>query len=225
MSILSRFSDIVSANINVLLDKCENPEKMVDQYLRNAMDDLAEVKKETASVIAEETRTKRALDNANAEITKYEELAKKAISAGNDDDAKLFISKKQELEAGLISLKSAYDTAHKNSDNMRQMFNKLTEDIATLQSRRNNVKAQMSVAKTQDTINRISDKSSKIEGALGAFARMEEKAQRALDETTAEKELNNDPGKELKSAEDRYSGVNSQSVDDELARLKSELGV
>ena len=48
MGILSRFTDIISANINALLDKAENPEKMIDEYLRRAMEDLAEVKQETA---------------------------------------------------------------------------------------------------------------------------------------------------------------------------------
>lgn len=64
MSILGRFKDIMSSNINALLDKAENPEKMVDQYLRNLNSDLGKVKAETASVMAEEQRAKRALQNA-----------------------------------------------------------------------------------------------------------------------------------------------------------------
>ncbi len=59
MSIIGRFKDIMSANINALLDKAENPEKMVDQYLRNMNSDLAKVKAETAAVMAEEQRAKR----------------------------------------------------------------------------------------------------------------------------------------------------------------------
>lgn len=58
MSIIGRFKDIMSANINALLDKAENPEKMVDQYLRNMNSDLAKVKAETAAVMAEEQRAK-----------------------------------------------------------------------------------------------------------------------------------------------------------------------
>ena len=52
--ILKRFGDIMSANINSLLDKCEDPEKMIDQYLRDMQDDLGKVKAETASVMAAE---------------------------------------------------------------------------------------------------------------------------------------------------------------------------
>ena len=66
MGILSRFGDIISANINDLLDKAEDPAKMVDQYLRDMMEDLAEVKQEAAGVMAEESRTKRLVDTRAA---------------------------------------------------------------------------------------------------------------------------------------------------------------
>ncbi len=223
MSILSRMSDILSANVNALLDRCENPEKMVDQYLRSAMEDLAEVKQETAAVMAEETKAKRALDKANADIAHYTELAKKAITAGNDGDAKIFIAKKQELEAGLVTIQSTYDTAHTNAENMKRMFDKLTNDINTLKARRDNVKGQMSVAKTQQKINKMNDVSGKISGTMGAFASMEEKAQRELDRANAESKLNEESEDNVAAAEQRYSGINSDTVDEELARMKAEL--
>ena len=84
MAILERFADIIKANINDLLDKCEDPAKMIDQYLRDLTEDLAEVKKETAAVMAEETRTRRMLEENTAEVKRYEELAKKALTAGNE---------------------------------------------------------------------------------------------------------------------------------------------
>ena len=54
MGVLTRFKDIMAANMNALLDKCEDPGKMVDQYLVRFTEDLANVKKETAGVMAEE---------------------------------------------------------------------------------------------------------------------------------------------------------------------------
>ena len=75
--ILERFSDIVKANVNAVLDKMEDPSKMIDQYLREMLEDLAEVKKETAGVMAEEARTKRLAEANAAEVAKYEELAKR----------------------------------------------------------------------------------------------------------------------------------------------------
>ena len=68
MGMLDRFADIIKANINDLLDKCEDPAKMIDQYLRDLTEDLAEVKQETAGVMAEETRSKRLVDENAAEV-------------------------------------------------------------------------------------------------------------------------------------------------------------
>ena len=119
MGILSRFGDIISANINDLLDKAEDPAKMVDQYLRDMMEDLAEVKQEAAGVMAEESRTKRLVDENAKEVSRYQELAKRALLAGNEDDARVLLSKKQELENTGASLQTAYAAAHENAVRMR----------------------------------------------------------------------------------------------------------
>ena len=79
MGILTRFKDIMSANINALLDKCEDPEKMIDQYMRNLESDLGKVKAETASVMAEETRAKRELDECTEQINKNAGICRESI--------------------------------------------------------------------------------------------------------------------------------------------------
>jgi len=70
MGILSRFKDIMSSNVNAMLDKAEDPGKMIDQYMANLQDSLGKVKAETAGVMAEEARSQRALDENTAEIAK-----------------------------------------------------------------------------------------------------------------------------------------------------------
>ena len=77
--ILTRFKDIMAANVNALLEKAENPEKMIDQYLRNLESDLGKVKAETAAVMASETQAKRKLTECNEEIEKMTAYAKRAI--------------------------------------------------------------------------------------------------------------------------------------------------
>ena len=75
MGILTRFRDIMSANINALLDKAEDPEKMIDQCLRNLNSDLGKVKSETAAIMAEEQRAKRVLDECKEEIDEMQRFA------------------------------------------------------------------------------------------------------------------------------------------------------
>ncbi|MFV0401225.1 MAG: PspA/IM30 family protein [Oscillospiraceae bacterium] len=226
MGILSRFSDIISSNVNALLDKAEDPAKMIDQYLRNLTDDLAEVKKETAGVMAEETRTKRLVDENVGQVTKYNELAKKALSAGNEEDARVFLGKKQETEAAGASLQTAYASAHENAVKMREMHDKLVKDINTLNSRREGIKAKVSVAKTQDRINKIGASSDKAQSSMGAFDRMEDKANRMLDEANAMSELNAPAVDDAQELEKKYKGVDtSASVEAELQEMKSQLGL
>lgn len=225
MGILKRFGSIMSANINALLDKCEDPEKMVDQYLRDAMKDLAEVKKETAGVMAVEQKAKRALDNHRADVNKYAELAKKALVAGNEGDARTFLEKKQSLDAQTSGIETTYNAAHANAEKLRQMHNKLAADVESLKSRRDNVKATMAVAKTQQTVNRMEGSYDKISGSVGAFDRMEEKANSMLDTANAMSELNSDPTDAAAELESKYGAGSSASIDDELEAMKAELGL
>ena len=190
MAILSRFQDIISANINAVIDRMEDPEKMIDQYLRDMMEDLAEVKQNTAGVMAEETKSKRLVDENEAEVMKYTNFAKKAIEAGNDDDARVFLAKKQELEDIGTGLANSYAKAHENATKMRQMHDKLASDIEKLRGRRSMIKAQLSVADTQEKLNEVSESIGKTDGAMSAFQRMEEKATRKLDEANAMADLN-----------------------------------
>lgn len=225
MSILSRFNDIVKANINALLDKAEDPSKMIDQYLLDMTQDLAEVRQETAGVMAEEARTKRLADDNQAQVDKYDALARKAIAAGNEGDARVFISKKQELEAAGAGLKTAYAAAHENAVKMRAMHDKLASDIETLKTRRQSIKAKVSVAKTQEKINDMSSSSAKADGAMEAFERMEEKADNMLDRANAMSDLNASAAvDEARKLEEKYA-QNTPSVDDELAQLKKEMGM
>lgn len=225
MGILDRFGDIIKANINSVIDRMEDPEKMIDQYLRDMMDDLAEVKNSTAGVMAEETRTKRLVDENEAEVKKFEEFAKRALSSGNDADAKVFIGKKQELEAAGAGLSTAYAAAHENAVKMRQLHDKLVKDINILRGRREMIKAKVSVAKTQETINRSASTAEGSANAMDAFGRMEDKANRMLDQANAKAELNMGPIDEAKELEEKYSSNGSASVDAELEELKKQMGL
>lgn len=226
MGILTRFKDIMSANINALLDKAEDPEKMIDQCLRNLNSDLGKVKSETAAIMADEQRARRKLDECTDEINKIQNYAAKAVSAGNDNDARLFLEKKQNLVAKQAELQQIYNSAHANSENMRAMNDKLVKDIASLEERRNAIKAKMNIARTQEHINKMVSGSNNANSSISAFERMEEKADQMLDRANAMAELNNagsDPVEDLMAKYDSEASVNP-GIEDELAALKASLG-
>ena len=226
MGIIQRFKDIMAANINAMLDKAEDPSKMIDQYLRNIQDDLAKVKAETASVMADEKRAKRELDECTSEVGKLQMYAEKAVAAGNDQDAKIFLMQKKALVEKQTALQQAYNVAADNSQKMRQMHDKLTQDIATLYARRDAVKAKVAVAKTQQKVNEIGASVTGANRDMSAFNRMEERANKMLDEANAMAELN--AASQSASVEDlklKYDVSSMSDVDDELAALKASMGM
>ena len=227
--ILSRFKDIMSSNINALLDKVEDPMKMIDQYLRNLESDLGKVKAETAAVMAEETKSKRELDECTDSINKMQTYAEKALLSGNEADARTFLSKKGELNNKLMSLQQTYDIAKENSTKMREMHDKLIKDISQLNTRRDELKAKMAVANTQEKLNKIG---SSVNGAIGnmsKFDEMEAKINKKLDTANAMAELNNSQKEEniedLIAKYDNETKNTSSEIDDELSELKSKLGL
>ena len=220
MSILKRFTDIMSSNINALLDKAEDPIKMIDQLMRNLNDDLNKVKGETASIMAEETRAKREVDECQSDVNKMLEYAKRAVDAGNDDDARQFLAKKVTLTEKLTTLTGKYEIARNNSLKMKEMYNKLTVQIEELNERRATIKAKVATAKMQERINKMGSSINNSKLSLDSFSRIEEKANKMLDEANAMAELNSKPSDGIEDLMSKYDSKTS-SVEDELAALKS----
>jgi len=221
--ILKRFADIMSANINALLDKAEDPEVMIDQYLRELNENLGNVKAETAAIMAEEARAKREMDDCAAEVEKLQAYAEKAVVAGNDDDARTFLEQKGIKAAALKALQDAYNLAAENAKRLQGMHDKLVKDIEELNARRDAIKAKVAVAKTQQKINEMTSSLDDSKASLDAFARMEEKADKMLDEANAMAALNEKEEVDIDALASKYDAPEA-TVEDELAALKAKLG-
>lgn len=225
MGIIKRFQDIMASNINALLDKAEDPAKMIDQILRELESDLGNVKAETASIMAEEKRAYRQLEDNRQEINKMEQYAKKALMASNEEDAKIFLEKKVQLNTVQTSLQQSYEAAKANADKMRDMHDKLVKDINELNGKRDAIKAKVSVARTQEKINKIGSSMGNVNAGMSAFDRMEAKADRMLDEANAMSELGSSPANPVDELAAMYDTKENTQVDDELAALKAEMGL
>ncbi|QNV55089.1 Phage shock protein A [Paenibacillus polymyxa E681] len=182
MGILSRFRDIMKVNVNALMDKVGDPEKTIDDYMRNLNSDLDKVKAETVSVLADERRAKRALDECKAEIKKLQHYASKSVEAGNEEEARKFLERKGLQAEKLEQLQTSYDVVSTNAVNIKKMQEKLVSDMGQLEARHAELKGKMAVAKAQQTLNSMGSKNS-------AFEVMEEQVNRVYDEAMAIAEL------------------------------------
>lgn len=226
MGVLERFKDIMSSNVNALLDKAEDPAKMIDQTLLNLKKDLAQVKKETASVMADARNAKRKVDEYETKAAEYKLAATNALKSGNETDARALLTAKQETELALSSLRKTYEMAQTNADNMQKMHDKLVKDIEDLEFKKDSIKAKMATAKAQKHINQVISGGEKVNAGLSAFNRYEERADKMLDEAAAMTELNSTADEnEADSLLTKYSTVKNPNVDAELADLKAQLGL
>ena len=225
--ILGRFKTIMESNINALLDKMEDPEKMIDQYLRDMEKDLGSVKAETVAVMAQESAAKRKVTEYEDEIKKMENYAKKALQAGNESDARMFLEKKESLKIKLEPLEKEKMIAIQNSLKMREMHDKLTSDIQNLNARKNEIKSKIKMAKSAQKISAMTSASG-MSGKMSSFNSIEEKVDRMLDEANASIELNSPKKDEVDDLMKKYDSGESESssaVDEELERLKKEMGL
>lgn len=223
MSILRRFKDIMSSNINALLDRAEDPEKMINQYLRNLNNDLNKVKSETATVMANEQRALRELEECRANVEKMETYAMKALEADEEADARKFLQRKAVLTEQEVELAKAHELAEANSSQMREMHDKLVSDIQELESRRSILKGKAAVAKTQKRMNEMGSSVKGAAATKSAFDQMEDRINQSLDESKAMAMLNKTEEDDIDDLMDKYTDTSETEIDAELAALRRKM--
>jgi phage shock protein A len=221
---LARIPKILEANINALLDKCEDPAKMIDQLLIDYKKDLADVKRDTAAVMADVKMAEKRLEECDADIARKQKAAENALRAGNEADARTLLAAKQSAEVTRESLLQNLSVAQKNAQMMQDGYNRLVRNIEDLESRKDAAKAKISMAKAQDQINKTAAKANSTIN-LDAFNKYEQKAERMLAEANASAELDAATVSVEDLASKYTSSADSASVDEELAALKAKLGL
>ncbi len=221
---LGRIPKILEANINALLDKCEDPAKMIDQLLVDYKRDLVDVKRDTAAVMADVKVAEKRLQECDEDIARKQKAAENALKSGNEADARTLLAAKQSLEETRASLLQNLSVAQKNADLMREGYNKLVRNIEELEQRKDAAKAKISMAKAQEQINQTVAKAGSTVN-MDAFNKYEQKAERMLAEANASAELDSEVQSVSNLTEKYTNSANSASVDEELAALKAKLGM
>lgn len=216
MGIFSRFSDIVNSNINALLDKAEDPEKMVRLIIQEMEDTLVEVRSSSAKTIAEKKELQRVVNRLQEEVADWHAKAELALSKDREDLAR----------SALIERQKASDQASAvatDITNLDEHISKLQDEVAQLQEKLADAKArQKSMLMRQKTVaSRLEVKktldSNRINDAMYKFERYEQK----IDTLEAQVEAY-DLGK--KTLKDEFAELAAQDkIDNELAALKAKV--
>lgn len=187
------------------------------------MNDLADVKDATAEVMAAEKSAKRKYDEALRAADAEHTCAANALKAGDEDAARKFLASEQEIRSGrLATAEKTWAAAKANADHMKEMHNKLADDIEWMQSELSTIKGTIKVAKATETVGRA--KGIKND-SRASFSKYADKAQQMLDEAQAKAELSEEPHDEMDDLRAKYSGSVSGTAgtDDALAALRAEI--
>lgn len=225
LDVFGRIKDIVSANVDELLSKAEDPEKMADQMVRKYEDAIKDLLGSTASVMAASREAKEKLDACDADIKKYATYAEKALRDGSEEKARQAIALKQEKEDLRPTLSQSYLTVKDQADKAEADYRKLTAGLEKVKARAEAMKNTIRTAKVKDQSGDIQSKTvNAASGVMSQFDRLEAKAGRMLYEAEAREELT---GRGSAAAElDALYGENTESrVEEELAAMKKTLGL
>jgi phage shock protein A len=218
MGIFSRLADIVNSNINAILDRAEDPEKIIRLIIQEMEDTLVEVRSTAVRAIAEKKELERRIDATRREHEEWQRRAELALTRGREDLAKGALTAKARVA----------DTLEREERQLAQLaaaLDKQNEDIAKLQAKLADAKARERaiVARHKTAAARIKLRTKLYDERIGdAFARFDQ-VERALDEMEGRVEafdLGRKPG-----LADELAGLEKDTrVDEELAALKVRLG-
>jgi len=205
MGIFDRFRRVVKSNLNDMISKAENPEKMLNQLLIEMQEQLIESKKSVASAIADEKKLERQMNQNLALAAEWENKAKLAVRAGKDDLAKEALLRKQEYQRLGEQYREQWQDQHDSVEKLKQALRQLQQKIEEAQRKKNLLIAR---AKRADAQKRIQETITgmKNTSAFEAFDQMSSRVERIEAEAEAMQEL---------------GGIEDQSVEKEFAALES----
>lgn len=204
MGILSRFSNLMKANINHVIDSKKNPEKAIKDTVREVTLDLRTLQSENNALKADEQRAKRALYECKENINKLQRFSEKAALDGDDLKAQSFLEEKQAAEKKKQELLATYNHYVIEVKQMQLLEEKLAMDVAQLEARSATLLEKSAALEKQQQMNEAFSTSSR-----SGFSSYEEELNFKLDEAEALAELRSN------ATQTDYE----LSIDEEIAKL------
>ena len=221
MGLFSRLGTLFRSNINELINKAEDPEKMLNQVLVDMKSQLVEAKKQVAVAIADEKRIKKQLDQERAKSADWEAKAMLAIKAGDDNLARAALARKADHDEIAATLEQQWEAQKDSVEKLKEALRGLDQKIDEAKRKRNILVSRKKRAEAQRMINEtLASINSK--GSFDTFERMEDKITQLEAESEATAELGALPETSLES---QFKALAAGSVDDELGALKRKMAL
>jgi phage shock protein A len=222
MGLFSRFKRAMKSNINDMISKAENPEKMLNQLIVEMNEQLIESKKTVAASIADEKKLERQVLADREQSAEWERKAMLAVKAGKDDLAKEALLRKQEYDSSIRQYQGQWEAQHASVEQLKASLRQLQQKIEEAQRKKNLLIARAKRAEAQkrmqQTVSSLADTS-----AFEVFDRMAEKVERIEAEVDAMRELEPPAAGDSLEQQFRALEASESSADKMLEDLKARM--
>ena len=217
MGIFTRCADIVNSNINSLLDKAEDPEKLIRLIVQEMEDTLVEVRTASARTIADKKEITRRLSFLDNDVQEWEKKAELAITKGREDLAKGALLERNKAESAKADLQTEFDKVESE-------LSRLTTEVGQLQDKLNDARARQKalLMRHKTTSSRLKVKRSLYENSGDKAVDKFERFERKLEDLESEVESYDVTGN--RSLADEINELeNEEAIDQQLAELKKRV--
>ncbi|MCV2883154.1 phage shock protein PspA [Aestuariibacter sp. AA17] len=216
MGIFSRFTDIVNSNINALLDKAEDPEKMVRLIIQEMEDTLVEVRSASAKTLATKKEITHQVNKLQSEADDWSAKAELAISKDREDLARAALQEKKKCQEQADSLERELNVIDEQLAKLQTEIGQLQEKLADAKARQKAMITRQQTVSSRLDVKRTLD-SGKVDAAMGRF----EQYERKIDDLESQVEAY-DLGR--KTLADEFAELEADDkISDELAALKKKV--
>jgi phage shock protein A len=216
MGIFSRFTDIINSNINNLLDKAEDPAKMVRLIIQEMEDTLVEVRSTSAKTLAEKKDLARQINRLEQDALQWQEKAELALSKNREDLARAALLEKKKCADNALSISDELSHIDDHISKLQNEVIQLQDKLADAKARQKAILLREKTASSRLKVKR-NMQSGKVDEALSRFDHYERK----IDDIEAQVEAYDIGSKSL--ADEIAELAQDEKIDDELAQLKAKM--
>lgn len=218
MSFFNRVRDLVNANLNAMLDRAEDPEKMVNEYLRQLNENLYDAKTRVAAAMADETKLSNKMVQHQAEADQWQSKAEAALRANDEELARQALARKLSSQKLADSYKQQYEAQDQQVEELQDALVKLESRIAEAKSKRDLIVAKRNRAETQEAIQRTV-RGLSAANAMDKLGQLEERVDDQLAQADAMARL------ERGTLESRFADLEAdQELNSEMEALRRKIG-